>query len=266
MPYKFKAGARFLCLWLAVAAAASSQGRVVESLLPSLAYSAKCSSTVELQNLADRPVTVDIEGHRSTGALVPLIGSSGMAIHLNPGERGSYRLQIEEETIGAWIKVRERIPSPGLNAAVAVSGRTECVIGDEVRRTAREVAYTMRNPWFSGNVAEIGGTLISVVNTSELAAKAWVCYSAGVLYSVPNEARPTPELIPVCSMTSAVQIPPFGTLEFAVERNGSSQFSLRTQGDAIVLQMLRPVDASIRMYKVDSTIRFGEEARPGLAK
>ena len=189
-----------------------------------------------------------------------------MAVHLNAGERGSYRLEIAEETIGAWVKVRERIPSAGLNAAVEVRGTTECLIGDEVRRTAREVAYPMRNPWFSGNVAEIGGNLISVVNTSELAAKAWTCYSAGVLYSVPNEARPTPELTPVCSKTSAVQIPPFGTLEFPVERDGSAQFSLRTQGDAIVLQMLRPVDASIRMYKVDSTITFGEEVRPGLAK
>ena len=43
----------------AVLALASGQQRVVESVVPALAYGARCSSTVELQNLSDRPVVVD---------------------------------------------------------------------------------------------------------------------------------------------------------------------------------------------------------------
>src|ERR1035441_1277350 len=40
-------------------------GSALESVLPSLAYGASCSSTVVLQNLAEIPVDVELEGHRS---------------------------------------------------------------------------------------------------------------------------------------------------------------------------------------------------------
>ena len=40
------------------------------------------------------------------------------------------------------------------------------------------------NPWFSGDVSEIAGDIVSLVNASEHAAKASLCYSAGNLYSV----------------------------------------------------------------------------------
>lgn len=48
-------------------------------------------------------------------------------------------------------------------------------------------------------------------------------------------------------------------MEFPVERGGSSQFSLKTVGEAVVLKMLRPLEANLRMYVVDSTIRFEGE-------
>jgi hypothetical protein len=104
--------------------------------------------------------------------------------------------------------------------------------------------------------------VISFINTSERAAKAAACYSAGGLYSVPERGT---ELLPVCSAAFEVQIPPFGSREFPVERDGSSHFSLKTVGDAIVLEMLRPVEANVRVYEVDSSIKFGEEvaANPG---
>jgi hypothetical protein len=47
-----------------------------------------------------------------------------------------------------------------------------------------------------------------------------------------------------------------------VARDGSSHFSLKTQGAAIVLEMLRPLEPTVKMYQVDSTIQFGSEV-PG---
>src|ERR1039458_32657 len=176
---------RILPLFAALALAAG-QERVVESVVPALAYGPACSSTVELQNLSDRPVVVDVEPHRASGALVAIAGHPEITIRLTPRERSTYKLEIEEETESAWVKVRERVPSPGLSPVVAVSGAT----------------------------------------------------------------------------AFEVQIPPFGAREFPVARSGSSHFSLKTQGAAIVLEMLRPLDLSVKMYKVDSTIQFGSEV-PG---
>jgi hypothetical protein len=245
-----------LCaLWLLPAPA---QERTVESVLPGLAYGPKCSSTLELHNLGERSVVLEVEGHRSGGALVPLIGHPSLTVRLNAVERVSYKLQTDEETTSAWAKVREIVPSPRLTPVVAVSGATECFIGDQLRSTAREPAYPMRNPWFSGNVSEILSDEILVINTSERPATAWLCYSAGNLYSVPSETRPT-QLTPLCSSEAAVQIPPFGTRQFPVQRDHNSYFSLKTEGNGIVLQMLRPLDDTVRLYKVDSTITFGHE-------
>jgi hypothetical protein len=249
---------RLLCcaLWLVPAAAA--QERTIESVLPALAYGAKCSSAADLRNLSDRPVTLEVEGHKSSGALAPLAGHPSMTIRLNPVEHASLKLQIEEETTSAWIKVKEIVPSPRLNGVVAVSGSTECMVGDQLRHSARELAYPTRNPWFSGNVTEIPGEELLVINTSERAARVWLCYSAGNLYAVPKE-HGTAQLTPLCSTDTIVQIPPFGSRQFPVQRPSSTYFSLKTEGAAIVLQMLRPLDSTVRMYTVDSTITFGRE-------
>jgi hypothetical protein len=80
-----------------------------------------------------------------------------------------------------------------------------------------------------------------------------------VLYSVPHNDRPAAELTPVCSETIQELVPPFGSRQFPVARGGNSHFSLTTRGDAIVLQMLRPAETSAKVYRVDSTIKFGEE-------
>jgi len=241
---------------------AAEQERVVESIVPALAYGPACWSAVELRNLGDRAVTVEVEGHRSSGALVSLVGRPRNAFRLSAGERGSYRLEIEEETTGAWVKVRERVPSARLSPVIAVSATSECTVANQLRVVARGVAFPTRNPWFSSDVTELHGGLISFINTSERAAKAAACYSSGGLYSVPGRGT---ELFPICSTAFEVQIPPFGSREFPVERDGSSHFSLKTFGDAIVLEMLRPVEANVRVYAVDSSIKFGEEVtiRPG---
>lgn len=249
----------FLALLASTALQAAERTRVVESVLPSLDYGPSCWSGVNVQNLGDRPVTIEIESHRASGALVALQGLSQMTQRLNPGEHASYRLEITDETGEAWVKLRETIPSPQLSPVIALSGTTECVADNQLRSTQRGVAFPMRNPWFAGDVAEMHGNLISLVNTSERPARASLCYSSGNLYSVPTQGRPTPDLMPICS-TLDVQVSPFGSLQFPVERDGSSQFSIKTQGDAVVLQMLHPLEAGVKVYSVDSTIQFAGEA------
>ena len=251
-----------VALWLAAFAAcppAVPNPRAIESVLPALAYGASCSSTVHLQNLGDAPLSIEIEAHRASGALVPLVGLASRVIHLEPGQQADYQLDIEEETTAAWIRLREPIPDSRPGPAVALSGATECRTGDQLRVAAREVAFPTRNPWFSGDTTDLRGALVTLINTSEHAARASACYSSGSLYSVPDPAQPVTELRELCSATLDLQIPPFGTREIPVERNGNSHFSLRTSGDAIVLQMLRAADEGVRIYSVDSTIQFGEE-------
>ena len=200
---------------------------------------------------------IDVEGHRASGALASLAGQPGITVRLGAGERGSYKLEIPEETEGAWAKVRERVQ--GVAPVVAVGATTECVVSNQLRTVRREVAFATRNPWYSSDTAEARGSLISLINTSEHAAKAAVCYSSGGLFSVPGGSRPSAGLQPICSTAFEVRIPPFGSREFPVERDGSSHFSLKTEGNAIVLEMLRPVEANVRVYAVDSTIKFGGE-------
>jgi hypothetical protein len=241
--------------------AAPPPERVIESVLPALVYNRSCTSTVALQNLADKPVALEVEAHQGSGALVPLSGQSGMLVHLAVGQQGIYKLQMEEETTTGWVKVRERISSLRVSTAVAVSGTTECRDGNELRVAGRAVAYPSRNPWFSGRIAEMRGEVILLVNTSEHVARAHACYSAGNLYSVPTPGQPGAELRLICSNTVDVQIPPFGSREFPVEREGNQHFSLRTEGESVVLQGLRALDAAVKVYTVDSTITFGEEIK-----
>ena len=245
-----------------MANACALAGSAADSVLPSLAYGPYCSSTVSLQNLADTAVDVELVAHRSSGALVPLTGHAGKVVHLSAGERASYRLQIEEEEAGAWVQVREHAKA-GAGPAVAVSGTTECRQGNQLRTAAREVAYPTRNPWFAGEVAELRGSVISLINVSAGAAQASLCYSVGTLFSVPGETQASRELKPVCSAAFEVQVPPYGTRDFPVERQGTSYFSLKTRGDSIVLQMLRPANEGVRIYSVDSTIKFGGEVPDG---
>jgi len=236
--------------------------RVVESIVPWLAYSSSCWSAVELQNMGNREVAAEVEAHKSTGALAPLVGHSGIQVRLSAGEHAEYKLQLPEETAGAWVRVREKVPSPELSPVLAVSGTTECLAADELHTTVRDVAWPTRNPWFSGAVNGGDDGIIALINTSERPARVQGCYSSGVLYSVPQKDRPADELTPVCSETILELVPPFGSRQYPVARGGNSHFSLTARGDAIVLEMLRPAGASVQMYRVDSTVTFGQEV-PG---
>jgi hypothetical protein len=253
---------RWIGLLAAVAAGAPfGPGRTMESVVPGLAYGPSCSSVVEVANLGDRSVVVEVEGHRASGALVSA-GTGGDPVVLAPGARRSFRLEIAEETTGAWVKVRERIPSPDLGPVVAAHATTDCVDGDRLRTVRRDVTFPMHSPWFAEDVSSLAGGVIELINAGEQPAHAAVCYSEGNLYSLPRQDRNPPALEPVCSEAFETQIPPFGSREFPLERNGSQWFSIKTRGPSIVLQMLRPVEAGVRMYVVDSTIRFGSEVPP----
>jgi hypothetical protein len=244
-------------LLLAAAAHAADSERVVTSVVPSLDYGAACWSTLTLTNLGDRVVTVEVESHRQGGGLVGLAGLSPAVLHLNPGEHSAHRLEITDESGQGWLKVRERIPSPKLSPAIAVSAVSECTVHNQLLTTPRQLSYPTRNPWFSGDIEEMHGSVISLVNTSEREARASLCYSEGNLYSVPTPGHPSPELSLVCSSAFDVQIPPYAARQFPVEHDGSTHFSIKTQGEAIVLQMLRPVESGVKVYKVDSSITFG---------
>ena len=246
-----------LFILIAATANAADPERVVTSILPSLDYGSSCWSSVTLSNLGDRVVTVEIEAHRAGGGLTGLTGLNEMVLHLNPGERVSHRLEVSDESGVGWLKVRERIPSPKLSPVIAVSGLSECTVANQLRSTPRELSYPTRNPWFSGDVEEMKGNMISVVNTSERAAQASLCYSEGNLYSVPTDAHPAPELTLVCSKAFDVLIPPYASRQFPVQRDDSTHFGIKTQGDAIVLQMLRPLATGVKVYTVDSTVKFG---------
>jgi hypothetical protein len=243
---------------LAAQAPSGESPRIIESVLPALPYGPACATEIDLHNLSDREVTVELEGHRASGALVGLAGLPGTTLRLAPHQRGKFRLEISEETTGAWAKVRERGP-PGLAPAVAVSAASECISGDQLRNVRRDVAFPQRNPWFDSDVAALAGGMVSMINTAATGALARLCYSSGNLFSVPDRGLPPGSLAPICSLAFDVLIPPFGAREFPVEREGNSRFTLRTLGPAIVLEMLRPLDANTRIYRVDSSIRFDGE-------
>ena len=170
--------------------------RMVESIVPWLVYNPSCSSVIELQNLGDREVAAEVEAHKSSGALAPLMGHSGNSVRLSPGERAEYEVQLAEETDGAWVRIREKIPSPQLSPVLAVSGASECVAENKLHTTVRDVAWPMRNPGFSGDVKSGDDGIIALINVSERPVSVWGCYSSGSLYSVPRNDRPA-ELMPL---------------------------------------------------------------------
>ena len=230
--------------------------RVFESVAPALPYTSSCRSRVVLLNTSDTRVKVEVEGHAETGALVSLTGRASRT-WLGPGEQVEYRLQLEGQSEGAWVKVREYIPPAQDSPAIAIRPASECVVGNELRSATRQVAFPMRNPWLSGAVADLHGASIWMVNVSGRPAHASACYSSGSYYIIPNESapdRPTrpPQPSTICSASEEVQIAPFASRQFPVEREGNSHFSLHTEGPAIVLQALRPIDIGVHVYTVDS--------------
>jgi hypothetical protein len=246
------------CVLLVLSALPAFAQPTVDRVLPALAAGKTCTSTIQLQNLGDRTVTIALEAYDENGALVALKDHPAIALDLAPSQREIYHVDLPDETAAAWARVRETLAAARASPVVTVSGSTECVDGNELRTVTRQVAFPMRNPWFEGDVSELPGDLLALVNTSAQPATALLCYSAAAFYSVPDGRRGG-ELTPVCIASSQVQVPPFSARQFPVERDGSKHFSLRTRGAAIVLQMLRPQGNHVKIYAVDSSIKFGAE-------
>jgi len=220
-----------------------------DSVIPSLDYGPTCTSTIEAVNLSDHEVAAEVQGHKSGGALVLLSGQTETTVRIPPHGRVSLKLQMEDEAGAGWVRIHE----PG-EPALALTGAVECIDGNRLVTAAREVVYPMRNPWFAGDIAELPGGIVTAINVSARPARLSACFSAGNLIS---DGRP--QLVPLCSATLDLQIPPFGTRRVSVERGGNSWFSLRTTGETLVLEMLRPLDPRVKLYRVDSTIQFGQE-------
>jgi hypothetical protein len=239
-------------LWLPYQSPAAGKERVIASVLPSLEYGPGCWSSIDLENLGDRAVEVEIEAHRASGALVALVDHPRSPVILPAGARVSFRLEIGEESGSGWARVREHVPAE-LPGVVAVSGHSECVVANKLRTSAREVAFALRNPAFSSDIEELRGDVVSMVNTSERAAQVSLCYSEGNTYSVAGRA-----FTEICSGAFDLQVPPFGTRRFPLEHEGSSHFSIKTRGDGIILQMLKPMGSGVKTFAVDSSIKFEE--------
>ncbi len=279
-----------IALMLAALAAATAS-RAPSVAIAALRTDSGCFSTVSVTNLGGRELAAEIQARLESGALVPLElaeqpsatqpsseprGSPAGAAAVRsepsstspaaeglifaPHERKSFRLAGRQDAGDAWVGVWEADP-PGTRPALLVEGYVECLAGDQLRTLPRSAALAMRNPWFAGEVADFDGAMMAVVNASAQAALADLCYSAGNLYFVPSE-MPDGRLARLCFWSEAVAIPPFGSREFPVRREGASEFALHTRGDSIVLLLLRPVAAGIREYRVDSTIHFGSEVPP----
>ena len=129
-----------------------------------------------------------------------LAGRTSTVIHFRPPDQVGTRLRIVKKPPG--------------------TGCTECRFANH-EPTAHSGACPTRNPWFSGDVAEIRGDLISFANTSQSPARATAFYSGGI-YFVPGT-----DLGPICHATLDVQVPPVTSTG---SRNGNSQLGLKTWG------------------------------------
>ncbi len=283
---------------LAAMAANGAEG-APPAVVAALRAGAGCFSTVTVTNLSGRDIVAEIQARLETGALTPLEpvetpggaqpageprgqprseprasanGRSGgpsalpdlEGIDFAPHQRRSFRLEGQRETGSTWVGVWEA-DQPGTLPELAVEGLVECLTGDQLRTVPRPAALAMRNPWFTGEVADLTGAVMAVVNTSAHPARVDVCYSAGNLYFVPGQ-MPDGRLARLCSWSEDAALPPFGSREFPMERERATEFALHTRGESIVLLVLRPLAAGVRVYRVDSTIRFGTEvtsAPPG---
>jgi hypothetical protein len=236
------------------AAPAHGASRVVETVVPDLLYGPGCRSEVELRNLGTHAVDLMVEGHRESGALVPVSGQSTGAVHLAPGHRHIVRLELESGH--AWLAVRETLAKGMARTAVAAAGKTECVDGNVVSAVTRDAAFPSVSPSFRAPARTIwatGETLL-LINTSESQARFSACYSTGNLVS-----DGTGKLVPVCSHSIDTTVPAYGTRYLPIETGEAALVALRTAGAAIVLQMLQPAAKTVQLYRVDSRIDFGSE-------
>lgn len=241
----------------------AEQGRAIVSVLSPLAYGPNCWSTVALQNLGTKEVAVKVEGHKGSGALVLLAGWPSLSLIVSPAQKISLRLEVPgEESPEGWVRVSEATDADQ-SPMIAVSGQTECVDNDQLTTTSQTVAFPTRDPWLDAEVKDLRGQTVMILNTANKAAAANVCYSSGITAGLPREKGTGGDSVSVCAKTLRLQIPPFGTVTLPVVHEGSSEFSIKTFGESMVLRMLLPQSGAMKTYKVDSSVTFEQPAESG---
>jgi hypothetical protein len=250
-----------LLAWPAAGAAPDQERTAFVSVLIPLSYGEHCWSTVTLENLRTQAVEVDVEGHDGSGALVALEGAPTIPLHLAAGQKASLRLQVDgQESEEAWIKVSER--GAGLAPGVAVSGTSECAARDQITTVPGAVAFPSRNPWLEGDVEQLQGKMVLVLNSDATAAAVRVCYSNGSMVEMPVERGRGGGTMPVCRSTRSIHLPPYALELLPVERDGSTNLTVRTTGAALVLEVLKPRPGKTRIFTVDSSIVFEDLSKP----
>lgn len=249
----------------------AEQGRLIVSVLAPLAYGPNCWSNVRLQNLGTTAASVQVEGHKGSGALVALVGAASVSVTVAPAGQLTLRLQVPgEESLEGWVKVSETVPVSAPGPAIAVSGETECVASDKLTTVPQTVAFPTRDPWLTlgltlgltSGVSEVGDRVAMLLNVANQTATARACYSSGIAVSgYPPNSKIGGELKPVCTEV-LMQIPPFGIRMIPVAREGNSRFSIEAKGESLVLRVLLPQRDGIKTYTVDSSVKFGQPLDP----
>lgn len=231
-----------------------AQDRPVSVVLPELQYTAHCSSEISLHNTSARFVDVDVVGHKSTGALVGLVDRRTNRLRLRPMERVEIKLAIENDA--GWAEVIEIVPSPRLKAVLAVSGKTECVATNELVTAGREIAPVVSSPHFAidHSAAALNGMVLLLINASDQPMAWTACYSGGTMISNGSGA-----MVPLCSEFLDRTLGPFQSWRLAASIDGNPLVGFRATGTAVAMQMLAPSAPQVRLYKVQSTIRFDED-------
>ena len=237
-------------------AAAPAPSRSVVSVVAPMTYGRQCWSTVELRNLGIRAVAVTVEGHKESGALVGLEGTESTVVKLAPRQRLSLKLRDAEgdEAMG-WVRVLEELAGGWDRPVVAVSGKTECLAGEQLRTMAQTVSYPMRNPELESLVEEMPGRVVLLLNSGGEAATVDICYSRGSWTVVDDQRRM------ICTATSYVQLPPFGLATAPISREGSTEIVVKGTGGELVIRAMRLEAEKTRVYSVDSSIQFGSVDR-----
>ncbi len=239
-----------LPLWILLVMA---QERSVSVVLPELQYSPHCSSEITLHSTSQRFVDVDVVGHKSTGALVGLVDRRANRVRMKPAERVVVKLAIENDV--AWAEVVEWVPSPRLKPVLAVSGRTECLDTNELVAAGREIAPVMSEPHFAidHSAAALNGRVLLLINASDQSMAWTACYSGGTTISDGKGG-----MVPLCSETIDRTLGPFQSSRLAAAIDGNPLVQFRATGLVVAMQMLVPSAPQVRLYKVESTIRFDE--------
>lgn len=237
-------------LWMV---ALTAQERAFSIALPELQYSRQCSSEISIHNPSPRLVDVTVVGHRSTGAVVGLVDKRSNYIRLRPSEQVLLRLDVENED--AWAEVSEVVPHPKLQPVLAVSGKTECLDGNELLTASRDIAAIASDPGFTldHEAAAGNGRVLLVINASDRRLQWSACYSSGTTVSDGKGG-----MTPVCSEALERTLAPFQSSRLAASIEGKPLMRFHATGAAVALQMLAPAAPQVRLYKVESTIRFDE--------